>query len=241
MIRLLKYGLLICLSLLVYGCAVKQPTVAQGLSFYDEGDYAQAFQTLDKLARDANPLAQQVLGVMYENGQGVKQNNQQALYWFRQAAAQNNASAQYLLGSMIERGIGTEKNQTEANRWFRRSAENGNPIAQYRIGLIEKQGTNVSAANFQKAAYWFGLAAAQGDPQAQYQLGLLLIDGRTGTRDMLYGYMWINIARGLDDPQAIQSEKNLEKNLSAKDFERVQAISSQCISQNYKDCDKLTW
>lgn len=224
----------------MHGCAIKQPTVAQGLSYYDEGDYAQAFKTLDQLARDANPLAQQALGVMYENGQGVRQDNAQALYWYRKAALQNNASAQYLLSLMIERGMGTEKNQNEALLWMHRSAENGNAIAQYKIGLLEMQTKKSNAADFKKAAYWFGLAAAQGDPQAQYQLGLLLIDGRAGIRDALLGYMWINIAKGLDDPLAIEAEKNLSQVFNASDLNRAQAMSSQCIKQNYQSCNKLT-
>ena len=48
-------------------------------------------------AGDAN--AQYGLGVMYHNGYGVKQDDFEAVNWYRKAAEQGHASAQYSLGS----------------------------------------------------------------------------------------------------------------------------------------------
>jgi TPR repeat protein len=241
MTRLLR---LVLTSLLLLGlssaCTTYAPTVAQGLEFYDEGDFTKAFQTLDKLAREGNTQAQQVLGVMYENGQGVKKDERLAIVWFRQAAEANNASAQYLLGSILERQSAGSETPGEALKWYRRAATNGHPSAQYRMGQLELKGTKGGAApDLLKASYWFGLAAVQGDPQAQLQYGLLIMQGRTGRADPVLGYMWVDIAQGLGDNATIQDAIVAARSLSSTELRSAKKMSTQCIKQNYQSCSRL--
>ena len=51
-----------------------------------------------------DPEAQFELGLVYYNGQNVKQNYEQAVYWFKKAAEQNHANAQHNLGIMYYNG-----------------------------------------------------------------------------------------------------------------------------------------
>ena len=44
--------------------------------------------------------AQSNLGIMYDNGNGVPENDAEAVKWYRKAADQGNAKAQYNLGVM---------------------------------------------------------------------------------------------------------------------------------------------
>ncbi|MDO8692732.1 MAG: tetratricopeptide repeat protein [Sheuella sp.] len=241
MTRLLR---LVLTSLLLLGlssaCTTYAPTVAQGLELYDEGDYTKAFQTLDKLAREGNTQAQQVLGVMYENGQGVKKDERQAIVWFRQAADANNASAQYLLGSILERQAAGSETPIETLKWYRLAATNGHPSAQYRMGQLELKATKGGAApDLLKASYWFGLAAVQGDPQAQLQYGLLIMQGRTGRADRVLGYMWVDIAQGLGDNATIQDAIVAARSLSSTELQSAKKMSTQCIKQNYQSCSRL--
>jgi TPR repeat protein len=236
----LQVVLFIVLSALLGACATKPPTVTQGLELYDRGDYAKAFEMLDKLAQEGDAQAQQALGVMYENGQGVKKDENLALSLYRQAAAKNNESAQYLLATILERNTGRTSGQNEAIKWYRLAATNGHPSAQYRMGQLELTGISGTAPDPLKASYWFGLAAVQGDPQAQLQYGLLIMQGRAGSPDHALGYMWIEIAQGLvGDNATIQTALQAAKSLSASELLSAKKMSVQCIKQNYQPCSRL--
>lgn len=234
-------GLLVALlTCALCACATRAPTVAEGLELYDAGEYAKAFGLLDQLAHAGNAQAQQVLGVMYENGQGVSKNENLALDWFRQAAAKNNESAQYLLANLLERKSAQVNHQNEALKWYRLAAINGHPSAQYRMGQFEMTGLNGATPDLLKASYWFSLAAAQGDPQSQLQYGLLLMQGRAGAQDRVLGYMWIEIAQGLNDNNTIQTALQAAKSLSPEELILSKKMASQCIKQNYQSCNRLT-
>ena len=51
-------------------------------------------------AESGNAAAQCVLGVMYENGLGVRRNFERAADWYGKAASQGYAEAQELLDAM---------------------------------------------------------------------------------------------------------------------------------------------
>jgi hypothetical protein len=62
---------------------------------------------------------------MYLNGQGVPQNRQEAVAWFRKAADQGNAEAQTHLGFMYERGEDVSQDYVTAHMWFNLAAAQG--------------------------------------------------------------------------------------------------------------------
>ena len=63
------------------------------------------------LAEQGNAKAQFNLGVMYEVGQGVKQDDFEAVKWYRQAAEQGEANAQAILGFSYLLGKGIQVNK----------------------------------------------------------------------------------------------------------------------------------
>ena len=63
------------------------------------------------------------------NGQGVKQDKQEAVKWYRKAAEQGDPDAQCNLGVCCANGEGVKQNVQEAVKWFRQSAEQGNENA----------------------------------------------------------------------------------------------------------------
>jgi len=66
-----------------------------GFDAYHRGDYATALNTFRPLAEQGEAQAQFKLGVMYHQGLGVTQDNEEAVRWYRQAANQGLASAHY--------------------------------------------------------------------------------------------------------------------------------------------------
>lgn len=58
--------------------------------------------TLTKAAEMGNAESQHALGVCYIKGEGVMQNDRQAIYWLEKAAAQGHSDAQELLSELNE-------------------------------------------------------------------------------------------------------------------------------------------
>jgi TPR repeat protein len=76
-------------------------------------------------AASAHATAQFNLGVKYANGQGVPQNDAEAMRWYRLATEQGHATAQNNVGNMYADGQGVPQDYAEAMKWYRLSAEQG--------------------------------------------------------------------------------------------------------------------
>ncbi len=75
------------------------------------------------LAEQGNANAQFFLGVMYDKGRGVPQDDAEAVKWYRKAAEQGVAEAQYNLGLMYDDGQGVGLSfgvalLMQAHMWF---------------------------------------------------------------------------------------------------------------------------
>lgn len=64
-----------------------------GVNAYEKGDYKTAFTIFEDLASKGDADSQRNLGLMYYNGQGVKQDYKKAIEWYEKAATQGYASA----------------------------------------------------------------------------------------------------------------------------------------------------
>ena len=65
-------------------------------------------------AEQGHPLGQNNLGVMFDTGRGLRE-DEEAVRWYRRAAAQGRAQAQYNLGVMYEFGLGISQDRLEAD------------------------------------------------------------------------------------------------------------------------------
>ena len=91
------------------------------ISHSQDADYQ---QTLEK-ARLGDVRAQFNLGLAYDRGEGVTQDYEDAVYWYRQAANQGDAHAQTNLGFMYYSGKGVASDNKQAVYWFRQAADQG--------------------------------------------------------------------------------------------------------------------
>ncbi len=110
--------------------------------------------------------AQLYLGAMYDNGEGVPQDDAEAVRWFRLAAEQGYAGAQFYLAGMYCRGAGVRKDYAEAVRWLRLAAEQGHADAQFNLGVGYAKGDGVPQDDAE-AVRWYRLAAEQGHADAR--------------------------------------------------------------------------
>lgn len=72
-----------------------------------------------------HPQAQYELGVALYTGEGVVENEEEAIKWFRLASEQNHPAACYMLGDCLLDGSGVEIDRGAALEWLIRSSELG--------------------------------------------------------------------------------------------------------------------
>ena len=120
---------------------------------------------LQAKAQAGDPTAQLNLGKAYEDGNGVAQNDNHALKWYRAAAEQGNAGAQNNLGLMFRLGRGVEQDKPEAVKWYRKAAKQANPSAMFNLGAAYYNGDGVTTDDVAASA-WFLLAQSFGSRPA---------------------------------------------------------------------------
>ena len=158
------------------GPAVAGP-LEDSFEAYQRGDYAAAMRIARPLANQGIARAQEMVGRMYEQGQGVAQNYGEAYKWYRLAADKGNADAQFSLGKMYANGLGVPPNGREAYKWYDKAAEQGNANAQTFMGDRYSFGLGVPK-NDAEAFKWYRLAAEQGHAFAQLSLGSMYHNGK---------------------------------------------------------------
>ena len=134
----------------------------KGLDAYNKKDYATALREWEPLAQQGNADAQYNLGVMYEKGLGVPQDNKTAMKWYRLSAEQGHAGAQFNLGLMYRKGEGVLQDYKTAVKWCKLAAEQGNATAQNNLGFMYDNGHGV-AQDYVHAHMWFNIAASSGE------------------------------------------------------------------------------
>jgi len=134
-------GFLLCVSLVIFGCGNQEQndtaSYKQGVDAYTAGNYSVALEKFRPLAEKGNVGAQFNLGLMYQQGQGVEQNNAEAGGWFLKAAEQGHVEAQQNLGLRFAKGLGVERDWVQADKWFTIAAASGKETAINNKKVIE--------------------------------------------------------------------------------------------------------
>ena len=97
------------------------------------------FEETKALAEKGDASAQNNLGYMYDAGNGVSQDFEEAAKWYRKAAEQGEAFAQFNLGIKYRTGQGVLQNFVTAYAWINIAVANGNSNAEEYKPLIEKK------------------------------------------------------------------------------------------------------
>lgn len=177
--------------------AARKSTFQDGVRAWAAGDYTAAFVIFTRLAMEGNAEAQDSLGGMYEDGQGVPQNYVQAVAWYRKAAVHGSVLAQVSLGWMYQNGHGVPQDYFQALAWYRKAAAQGNADAQYNLGVMYANGQGVPQ-DYAQAVAWWRKAAAQWDASAQYNLGVAYENGKGVVQDYAQALAWYREAAPLN-------------------------------------------
>ena len=114
--------------------------LALGIGQAAWADSVPDFKKMLQAAEQGNADDQFNLGLMYDNGRGVRQDYTKAVQWYRKAAEQGDAQAQSNLASMYSNGQGVRQDYAEAVRWYRKAVEQGDVNAQLNLGVMYVNG-----------------------------------------------------------------------------------------------------
>jgi len=128
----------------------------------------------ERKALAGDPLAQNVTGMAYKYGIGVRQDHGTSILWFHLAAEQGEADAQFNLARIYDtRADGPYKKKRAAPaddaaafKWYRLSAEQGHTQAQVKLAQLHAKGRASVAPDPVQAYKWLTIAAARGDATA---------------------------------------------------------------------------
>ena len=163
---------------------------------FDVSSEVQAQRLKEMLKRSPGrhtPVAQQILGTLYEFGNGVPKNHKTSYDWYKRAADQGDAQAETCVGVNLEHGKGVSQNSAEAARWYLRAAIQGRATAQKNLGFLYRTGNGVPQSD-SEAVRWYRKAAAQGHPEAQSNLGFMYHHGHAVTLCNAEAVKWYRLA-----------------------------------------------
>ena len=124
----------------------------KGLTAAQSGDFATALKEWKPLAEKGDVDAQTNLGLMYQNGWGVPQDDKEAVYWYKLAAEQKHAKAQYNLGVMYALGEGVIKDYVYAHMWGNIASMNENDKGETLRGYVAEKMTSSQIEEAQRLA-----------------------------------------------------------------------------------------
>ena len=194
--RLIRRGI-VALALLA---TLSGAPVAAGQTFdeavaaYDRGDYATAVRGFLVHAEQGDATAQYKLGVMYNYGWGVPEDEGRSCALvpagcragLRPCAAQPRCHVHQWARAF-------SRDEAEAVRWYRLAADQGNAGAQLNLGFMYASGEGV-LKDEAEAVRWYRLAADQGNARAQSNLGVMYASGEGVLKDEAEAVRWYRLA-----------------------------------------------
>ena len=151
--------------------------------------YELIFEWAKPLANRGSKVCQRILGEMYAEGNGVKQDYWEAVKYLRMAADNDDVPAQFKLGKMYLNGEGVRKDIEKAVPYLASAAINGHAEAAYLIG-----GVYFSCDKHEEAAKFFLSAAKNGNADAQCALGIMFDGGIGVERNRFEALHWLKEA-----------------------------------------------
>jgi TPR repeat protein len=144
-------------------------------------------------AESGDAASQYQLGTLYDEGDGIDENNEKAVEWYRKSAEQGYAKAQGYLSQMYFLGEGVQLDDEKAAYWARKAANQGDALGQNNVGFMYHTGRGATEDSL-RAIEWYLLAAEQGLAMAQVNLSDIYLYGEGVDEDHERAFYWASLA-----------------------------------------------
>ena len=204
-----------------------------------EKDFAAAHAIYLSLANQNDAKACYNLGLMYQDGDGVAKNLDEAVKWYTKSANLGYKEAQYTLGALVfQRQIQTIS-YPQAVTYYEQAAQQGHVKSQLNLGMLYFRG-DVIAQDLSAAVQWLSLAASNNNSEAQGYMAQLYQQGAGVEQDTVKAAMWLMLAMQNEDKRFINRHTKMLNYVSAQMTEEqktaAKQLAAQCNSQQLKGC-----
>ncbi len=139
------------------------------------------------------PESQLKMGMMYLNGEQVKQSYRKARKWFFKSAMSGNLVALESLGKIYLDGNGGW-NYKKLFKALNTAARNGNAKVYTNIGYCWRGGFGVKKSDYNEAVNWFTKSANIGQGSGMYYLGWMTYHGFGAKQNLAEAMNWYSKA-----------------------------------------------
>ena len=167
---------------------------------------------------------------MYRKGEGVTQDHQESVKWYRMAAEQGDAYAQINLGFMYWKGEGVTQDHKESARWYRMAALQNHPGALNKliVGILSGRIIPLDhdewwrwyerEERFGSVKQWRN-EAEKGERMGQFGMGLAYEKGFGVQKDIVEAYKWLKLAAAQDSENVRRRLETITRNMTPKQIQ----------------------
>jgi uncharacterized protein len=226
-------------------CALFTASLAQANTLEEarqklaEKDFAAAHAIYLSLANQNDAKACYNLGLMYQDGDGVAKNLDEAAKWYTKSADLGYKEAQYTLGALVFQRQIQSISYRQAVTYYEQAAKQGHVKSQLNLGMLYFRG-DVIAQDLPAAVQWLSLAASNNSSEAQGYLAQLHQQGAGVDQNTVKAAMWLMLATQNEDKRFINRHTKMLNYLLAQMTEEQKAaatqLAAQCKSQQLQGC-----
>lgn len=148
------------------------------LCYKSIGDKKESLKWMRAAAEHGHSECQYELGNAYQNGNGFKEDIEQAIYWFKLAAEQNHAEAYNQLGVIYSNDL---RDYAKSHDCIKKAAELGSKTALYNMGYDYEFGLGTEI-DYKLAEQYYLQAISKPESSlinnARYRLGMIYYEGK---------------------------------------------------------------
>ncbi len=157
---------------------------------------------------------------MYEKNGDMPENQAEAARWWLKAAARGDQDAQLQIANKLPNGQGVTQDFTQARHWCEEAAK-VTVRGEYCIGFIYQRGLGVTA-DAKEARKRYEFAGKRGDGPSAKALAQMELAGEGGKVDRIDACVQYARLAWMGDNDAIQTLRHLKKQMSTRDWKKVQ-------------------
>jgi TPR repeat protein len=175
-------------------------------------------RTADEISPAESADAEMQIGTMYEKGDELPANEEQAVRWLR-SAAETDSRAKVLLAGRIVNGPDAEHNYGQAFDLCKQAAKNYAP-GQYCVGVMYRRGMGVNK-DAAEALKWFEQAARGYNPGATKALGEMYSKGEGTKVDRLLAFRYLLRATRMHANGAKEEASDVLRQMNESELRKI--------------------
>lgn len=187
---------------------------------------------ITKAAKAGNIEAQNQLGMVYANGNGVELNYKEAFIWIKKAADSGHIQSMRTLSWLYANGFGVEQSDEKAQETSIKLAELGEAKDQYFLASLYQSGLYGMQPDSEKMISWYYKSAQQHYARAQYALAKIILKGVDIKSNDEMAFQWLSLANMNGHKKADEELKNLIQKLPKETIEGFKQRMTESIKSS---------